>query len=66
MRHAQWQNLALLFCANRLRMARVGKKVSGSVREIRKCAKDSAIVCNERGAEILRQADELAVIGRAA
>lgn len=47
-------------------MARAGKKLSGSVRQVGKCAKDLAIGCNERGAEILRQADELAVIGRAA
>ena len=45
---------------------RLRAKLSGSVREIRKCAKDLAIGCNERGAEILRQTDELAVIGRAA
>jgi hypothetical protein len=66
MRHVQLPVLAPVFCSNQLRMARAGKKLSGGVREIEKCAKDLAIGCNERGAEILRQTDELAVTGRAA
>lgn len=47
-------------------MARAGKELSGSARESGKCAKYLTIGCDKRGAEILRQTDELAVVGRAA